>query len=165
VQESVLKSSIAALMIIACQQIILAQETVKAGGLGNLERVAVFAVQQEVGANKLKTRSDLCIGFGDGLGIDEKAVMSKLNRVGLRLHPVGWCNDHARGLRIAIISPIRETSPGTYELTLELSDLSPLRRGEHFATLVKRGTYVIRCDKGSEPELVSYQRTCCEKTS
>jgi hypothetical protein len=164
-RKSVLKSSIAALMIIACQQIVQAQETVKVGDLGNLERVVVLAVQQEVEANSLKTRSDLCIGFGHGLAVDEKAVMSKLKRVGLRLHPVGWCNGQARGLSIAIIAPIRETSPGTYEFTLELGDLSPLRKGEHFATLLKRGTYVIRCDKDSEPHVVSYRQTCCKKTS
>ena len=164
-RKSVLKSSISALMIIACQQIVQAQEAVKVGAPGNLERVVVFVVQQEIEASNLKTRSDLCIGFGHGLAVDEKAIMSNLKRIGLRLHPGGWCTGKMRGLSIALIAPIREASPGTYELVLELGDLSPLRKGEHFATLLKRGTYVIRCDKDSEPHVVSYRQSCCEKTS
>jgi hypothetical protein len=99
------------------------------------------------------------------LVVDEKGIAFKLKSVGLRLHPNSWCNRHLRGLSISVLSPVRETSEATYELTLELGDLSPVGRGEDFASLLKRGTYVIRCDKGSEPRIVSYRQTCCEKTS
>lgn len=144
---------------------VLAQSPSAARGLGNLERVVVFAVQREIESGNLKNRSDLCIGFGNGLGIDEKAVISELRRTGMRVHPNEWCTHSLRGLTIAIVAPIHETSPQTYALVLELGDLSPIRTGEHFATLMKRGTYVVRYAQGSEPQLISYRQTCCSKTS
>jgi hypothetical protein len=165
VNRSDLKSSILALMIVLGQQLAQAQNVVKVEDQGILDRVVVFAIQQEVEASSLKTRSDLCIGIGYGLMVNEKDVIFKLERIGLRLHPNSWCNQRLRGLSIAVIAPIRETSAATYELVLELGDLSPVGRGEHFATLLKRGTYVIHCDKGPEAQIISYRQTCCEKTN
>jgi hypothetical protein len=164
VRHAIIKVTAAVLLAIACQEMVLAQSS-SVQSSGNLTRVVAFAVQREVEAGSLKGRSDLCLGFGNGLAVDQKAVMSELKRAGLKLHQDEWCNHSLRGLNIAIIAPIRETSLQTYELVLELSDPSPIRTGEHFATLLKRGTYVVQYRQGAEPQLVSYQQTCCSKTS
>jgi hypothetical protein len=156
-------STIAVILVITCQKLALAKDNGPVNELGNLERVLAFAVQQEVQTSGVKNRKDLCVGFGHGLVADQEAVISELRRNGLKVHPNEWCNRGPRGLSIGIIAPVRETAPGMYELVLELADLS-IRQGEHFATLLRRGTYVIRCETGSEPRLVSYRETCCAKT-
>ena len=61
---------------------------------------------------------------------------------------------------MSLIPPVKESEPGTYELTIEVGDLRPIReRGEHFGTLVRRGTYTVKCRDGVEPELVRFQET------
>ena len=164
-QNAIPKMALVILLTIACQEMALAQSSSPMPSSGNVERVTVFAIQREVEAGNLKGRSDLCLGFGNGLAVDQKAVMSELKRGGVKLHPAEWCNHSLRGLNIAVIAPIRQTPLQTYELVLELSDPSPIRTGEHFATLLKRGTYVVQYRQGAEPQLVSYQQTCCSKTS
>ncbi len=161
---SIMKSAISAALVIACQQITPPKDTPATHGPSTVERVIVFAVQQESEASHLRSRKDLCIGFGHGLAVDEKAIISQLKHNGLKVHPNQWCNRGPRGLRIGIVAPINEVAPGMYELVIELGDLS-IRQGEHFATLLRRGTYVIRCDNGARPQLVSYRQTCCAKTS
>jgi hypothetical protein len=164
VRCSIVRIAAVVLPTIACQENVLAKSDAAVTGLGNSERALVFAVQHEVEAGGLETRKDLCVGFGHGLAVNEKAVMSELKRIGLRVHPGEWCSHSLRGLSIAIIAPIRETSPGTYEFAIELGDLSPIRAGEHFAELLKRGTYIIHREEGSDPQIVSYQEACCPKT-
>jgi hypothetical protein len=153
---------IVAILVITSQGVTFAKDNSSVKGLGQLERVIVFAVQQEVQASGLKNRKDVCLGFGNGLVADREAIISKLRSSGLRIHPNEWCNDGPRGLSVGIIAPVRETIPGLYELVLELGNLA-IRPGEHFATLLRSGTYVIRCETGSEPRLVSYRETCCAK--
>lgn len=158
-QRSVTKSIVIALIIAASQRIALANGTT---AVSSLEQAVVSAVQQEAKGTDLKSGGDLCIGFGHGLTLDEKAVLSKLKRSGLRVHPSAWCVQRGRGLSIAVLAPINETSSGTFELTIQVGDPS-IQPGEHFATLLKRGTYVVRSEKGSEPQIVSYRQTCCPK--
>lgn len=161
---SILKSFSSVLLIFAFQQIASAKEATAIHTLSTLERVVVFAVQQAVKAGNLQSKRGLCIGIGQGLGVDDKAIISELKRSRLRVHENDWCNPGPRGVMIAIVAPIIETSTGTYELILQVDDLT-IQPGEHFATLVKRGTYVIRCEGKSEPQLISYRESCCSKTN
>lgn len=151
------------LMILICQQIVHTQNVVKVAEQDNLDRAVVFAVQQEVNSGDLRNRSDLCLGLGYGLAVDEKAVMLRLKRSGLKLHLASWCNDRLLGLMVTIVAPIKQTSTGDYILELPVGDLSPISKGEHFATLLRRGIYVVHCEKGSDPQLVSYRKVCCEE--
>lgn len=157
-RKSVLKSSIAAVMIIACQQFALA------AGSSNLERAVIFAVQREAKAGDLASGKDVCVGFGHGLAVREKPVLSSLKREGIKAHTNNWCTQQGHGLSIAVLAPVKESSPGMFEVTVQVGDPS-IKPGQHFGTLLKKGTYVIRCDGNSEPQLVSYQQTCCSKTS
>lgn len=132
---------------------------------GNLERAVAFVVLREAQVNHLENRTDLCLAFGSGATVDEAQVISELRRRGVRLHPTDWCNHGPRGFRISVIPPIKESTPGVYEFTVELSDLSQILRGEHFATLLRQGDYRIESAKGLEPKLISYKQTCCPKTN
>jgi len=161
----ILRASLIVLMVVVGQQITQAQSVVKIEDRDSLNRVVAYVVQQEITAGDLMARSDLCIGIGYGLMIKEKDIVFELKKIGMKLHSSSWCNRNMRGLIIVVVAPIRETSPAIYELDLELGDLSPVKKGEDFGTLLKQGTYVIRCDKGSEPKIVSYRRTCCDKTN
>jgi hypothetical protein len=158
VRNLILASGLAALMIIACQQFALA------AGSSNLERAVIFAVQQEAKAGDLTSGKDVCVGFGHGLALHEKTVLSSLKRGGVKAHTSGWCTQQGRGLSIAVLAPVKESAPGTFEVTVQVGDPS-VKPEEHFGTLLKRGTYVIRSDGSSEPQLVSYQQTCCSKAS
>ena len=65
-------------------------------------------------------------------------------------------------MTIGIVAPIKTSANDTYELEVELGDLQPIRQeGAHFATLLRKGIYVVKCRKGARPELVSYSQTCC----
>lgn|GEM_PF-6109720 len=100
----------------------------------------------------------MCVGFGNGLKVDERAILSELNLDKRKVHPNEWCNRGPHGLVIDIISPVTESEPGAYDLIVEVGDNRPiLQRGEHFGTLLRRGTYTIKCREGAEPELVRYQ--------
>lgn len=155
----VIRSIACMLMILAYQQLAVPDQK-----LSVVERVIEFSVQQEIKASNLAAHRDLCVGFGYGLIVDEGAIISSLKRKGTHIHENDWCNQGPRGIAIDILSPIHETSPGTYEVNVQIADLS-LRPGEHFATLLKRGTYVVRCVESSEPQIVSYRQTCCVKAS
>lgn len=155
-----MKPIIAAVLVVSCCEMLPAKATATPKEAGRVERVVAFAVGLEAQAGHLEGRRDLCIGFGHGLAVDEKAIVLRLRRNGLKMHRSEWCDRGRRGLRIGVGAPISETSEGTYELVLEASDLS-IHEGEHFATLLSRGTYVVRCQNASEPTLVSYRRTCC----
>jgi hypothetical protein len=131
-----------------------------------LDNAIVLAVQLEAYANHLESRRDVCVGFGDGLEVNQREIMSKLLHAGLKLQPNEWCNRGPRGLKISIIAPIVETAPGKYVLVLELGDLRPIRQsGEHFGTLLRRGEYSVTVREGSEVDLESYRKTCCSDPS
>jgi hypothetical protein len=86
VQRSVTKSIVIALIMASSQQIANGTTAVS-----SLEQAVVSAVQREAKGTDLKSGEDLCIGFGHGLTLDEKAVLSKLKHSGLRVHPSAWC--------------------------------------------------------------------------
>lgn len=156
-RKLILASTLAALTIITCQRFALA------AGSSNLERAVIFALQQEAKAGDLTSGKDVCVGFGHGLALHKKRVLSSLKRGGIKAHTSDWCTQEGHGLSIAVLAPVKESSPGTFEVTIQVGDPS-VKPKEHFGTLLKKGTYVIRCDGGSEPQLVSYQQMCCSKT-
>jgi len=158
VRNLIVASSLAALMIIACQQF------AQAAGSSNLESAIIFAVQQEAKAGDLTSGKDVCVAFGQGLALHEKTVLSSLKRGGIKAHTSDWCTQQGHGLSIAVLAPVKESSPGTFEVTVQVGDPS-VKPEEHFGTLLKKGTYIIRSDGKSEPQLVSYQQTCCSKRS
>ena len=131
--------------------------------LGIIEWAIVYAIQHEMQVGNIRKEQDFCVAFGNGLTLNEKGIISELRRKGLRAHEASWCNRGPRGLDVSILAPIKETAAGTYEFLLQLGDLSVIQQGEHFGTLLKRCKYAIHSVKGSDPELVSYEQTCCEK--
>jgi hypothetical protein len=151
----------AALLVIAGSQLIQAKSD--ANLPSELERVAIFAIQQEVSTSDLQSAKDICIGIGHGQAVREKIILSNLAGESPAPHPIAWCTTGNRGVSIDVLAPINESSPGQFEVTIEVGD-EAIKEGEHFATLLKRGTYVIRYQKGSEPQLVTYRQTCCSKT-
>jgi hypothetical protein len=165
VRNRSLKSSLAALIIVGLSNIVPAEDSSNLKGLTKLEKAVVLAVQLESTVSDLARRNDVCVALGSGLEASEEKIVSNLKHKGLKLHENRWCNNGQRGVRVAAISPVKETSPGTYEIVLQTDDLWPLQRGEHFATLLKRGTYVVHCEEGSGPQLISYQQSCCSKAS
>lgn len=160
-----MKSIIILVLFTVCPQIVSAQESPATHQLNNVDRAIIFTVQQEIHANHLENSSDVCLGFGHGLKVDEKEIVSELHQVGLKIHFNEWCNRGPRGLVISINAPVRKSAQGTYELIAELGDLRLIRQeGAHFARLLRNGTYTVKCEKGSQPELVSYSQTCCPGT-
>jgi hypothetical protein len=147
----------AAIVALLLVDAVAANEPSNAKPLNALERVIVFAVEQETKANHLDTRRDLCVGFGNGLGADEKQILRELKRNGLKIHRGDWCNRRARGFVVSVATPVTQSSAARYELTIALVDLSPLQRGEDLALLLHRGTYVVQCDESSEPQLITYR--------
>src|ERR1700732_3694053 len=94
---------VAALMIFVCQQVGGAQKNSNSGQSKNLDRVVAFVVQLEIHANRLENRTDVCLGFGNGLEVDEKVVLSELKQDRLKIRSVEWCNQRVRGLTVSII--------------------------------------------------------------
>jgi hypothetical protein len=157
-----MRLTIVCLMAIGCQQILLAPRAPAPNGLATADRAIIFAVEREIRASHLEARTDVCVGFGQGMNINEKEVISELRRKGLKIHANEWCNRGPRGFTIAINAPITEPVPDTYNFVVELGDMRPIRQeGAHFATLLRRGTYTVKCEKGAPPRLVSYSKTCC----
>lgn len=154
-----MRTILVAFLIIACQEVTPAKESTPTSKLSNLDRAIVLAVSLEALASRLENGADVCVGFGHGLAVDEKGILSELRRGGLKVHPNDWCNQGPRGQVISIIGPTTESAPGTYELVVEVGDLRPIHQGgEHFATLLRKGTYSVQCKDASEPELVRYQK-------
>jgi hypothetical protein len=146
----------------ACLHIAHAENARNAKPLEEVEQVMLFAIKREAITGAFRQRKDVCVGFGSTLAHSEKRIISELRREGLQFHENDWCNRGPRGLKISIIAPVVEATPGIYEVTVELGDLNPIReRGEHFATLLRKGKYTIRQPNSSKLELVSYQQDCC----
>jgi hypothetical protein len=156
----IVKLAIGGLLIVGAFQFAYAKTPALADELRTTDRAVVFAIQREAQAIHIDGRKDICIAFGHGLDIHEKAVVAELENRNLKIHHENWCSRGPRGLNIAVVAPIRETSPGTYEFVVEVGDLS-MPEGAHFATLLRRGTYMVHCEGSSEPQLVSYRQTCC----
>lgn len=153
-----IKSIIIAFVILTCQPFASAKENAPAGRMSTLDRAIAFAVYVEAHANRLENRTDVCIAFGHGLAVDKQGILSELRSRKLKMHTSDWCNQGPRGLLISIIGPTIESASGTYDLVVQVGDLRPLQQGsEHFATLLRKGTYSVKCKGGSEPELVRYQ--------
>jgi hypothetical protein len=146
------------LVMFACQPVIGAQENSKSNQLTDLGRAIAFAVQLEIHANRLENRSDVCVGFSNKLEVSAKAILAELKHEKLKVHSDEWCNQGPRGLSVSVVSPVREPEPGTYEIRVELGDDWPIsKRGAHFGTLLRNGTYTVNCREGLEPKLVRYQ--------
>lgn len=122
--------------------------------LTNRDRAVVFAVRNELKAARIKNRSDVCLGFGDGTLVHDALIFTELRHA---LHPMEWCDHGPAGFDIAVLSPIKESAPDTFELEVQTSDLRPiLGQGAHFGTLLRRGVYTIRCGNGEVPKLLHY---------
>jgi hypothetical protein len=154
-------SSLAAVLIINSGLILQAKS--QAEPPSDLERVAIFAIQQEVNGSDIKSEKDICIALGHGLPVRDKTILSNLAGKSPRPHPAAWCTTRNRGVYIYVLAPINESSPGQFEVAVEVGDAA-IKEGSHFATLLRRGTYVIRYQKGFEPKLETYRQTCCPET-
>ncbi len=130
--------------------------------LSTLDRVIIFAIQQEIRASNLSQRRDLCVGFGYGLEVNEKAIISNLVGKGTLVHENDWC--HGRGISVSVLSPVKRISLSDYQLEVQVGDLT-MPSGAHFAKLLKQGTFVVHCPEDGEPRLLSYHETCCAKTN
>ncbi len=123
----------------------------------DLQRAITFAVRQELQAEPTKDRSDVCLAFGRGLEVDAKAIRAALVSEGIKLHPASWCNKGPRGVRVGVIAPVVQKPTRVYAVVLEIVDLSPIAKGEHFGTLLKRGVYVVSLDEDAGPKLLEYR--------
>jgi hypothetical protein len=149
-------------LFVVCGQFAQAQETLAAGGSADLIEVTAFVVRLEAKTSQLMARKDLCLSFDTRLEIRERDVVSKLREGGLAVHPHEWCNHGPRGFRFSVGAPIKRAVDGVYEVVVDVGDLT-IRPGEHFATTLREGTYRVKLEKGSQPEMISYQKTCCPR--
>jgi hypothetical protein len=156
------KPLIALFAILGCQWVMAARQNLPAKRLADADIAIVLVVEQEVRVSHLEKRRDVCIGFGHGLVVDQDGILSELNSRGMKLRPNEWCNEGPRGSVVAIISPIGEPGPDTYELTVELGDLRGIKqKGDHFGTLLRRGIYTVQIDDRGKLKVIAYRKTCC----
>jgi len=133
-------------------------QTTPASHMSNLDRAIAFAVYREDLTNKFETRKDVCVVFSTLLNVNQKGVLADLKERKLLVHPYTWCNKGPTGLTISVLAPVKESTPGIFEITIEVGDDRPiLEKGEHFGTLLRRGIYTIECKDDSEPVLVQYK--------
>jgi hypothetical protein len=125
------------------------------------KQALIRAIKEEVKTNNLSRRRDVCLGIASAIGIDERELISATKPDGIYLHPRSWCNTHLRGIEVEVLSPIKASSDGSFEITIQLGDLQPLHEGSDFANLMHRGTYRIEIEDGGRAKLTGYQRTCC----
>jgi hypothetical protein len=157
-----MRDSVLVILAILLPQSILAGEVSTTKRLGEADRVVSFAIEQEIHANRLEERRDICVAFGQGLNLNETGIIAELNHRRLRVHPNPWCSQVPRGLVLSIIRPVEKTGPSVYEFGVQLSDLQPIKQeGEHFGTLLRRGTYTVQFSETKGPDLVAYRKTCC----
>lgn len=159
-----MKSTIGATVVFLLLPVLSVNGKTGVGEVRNLERVVAWAVQQEIQTGHLEKRDDVCVGFGSKEGVDTKTVISELRRKNYKIHTSNWCSSGPRGMTINLVGPIKESSPDAYEFVIEVGDSTGIQRGEHFATLLRRGTYVIECRDGAEPKLIEYRQACCPET-
>ena len=156
----IVKAIILGLVVLALQGIETAAQNPNGGKSGDLDQAVAYAIDLEVHASHLENRADVCIGLGHGLALDEQKILTELRAYKVKIRSGQWCNDGPRGIVIAIVPPTEESAPSTFDITIQVGDLRPIREsGEHFATMVRRGTYIVKFGVDSGPELISYQRT------
>jgi hypothetical protein len=131
------------------------------------ERAAVFVIREEATDYALEAREDVCVELGTESKLREKAVLATLHEEGFKFHDGTWCNRGPRGVTVSIeATRAQELAAGAYEYISSISDLDPIRlHGDHFATLLRKSKYIIKCDQNSEPVVDSYHMLCCEKSS
>jgi hypothetical protein len=135
-------------LLLVWRQNVRGQETVTLGGNADLIEITAYAIRHEADASQLKGRKDLCVAIDTRLSLHEKDLVSKLKTSGLAVHTQEWCNRGPRGFNFFIAAPIKRTSDGAYDVKVEVGDLT-IKPGEHFATMLKQGTYRVRFEKGS----------------
>jgi hypothetical protein len=150
-------------LALICQQLAQGQETGAARSNGDLVKIAAFAVRHEIEVSQLRTRNDVCVAIDTRLDVDEKDLVSELKANGLLVHQHEWCNRGPRGFRLFVHAPIKRDTDSEYHVEIEVGDLT-IKPGEHFATMLKQGTYHVRFEKGAQPEMISYEKTCCPRT-
>jgi hypothetical protein len=135
--------------------------------LGQRDRAAIFVIREETDDFALEAREDVCVEFAENSNLNGPAILTALHDKGLKFHDESWCNARPRGVMISIDAKAGvESSPSKYEFVSQVDDSDPIRLyGNHFATLLRKSKYVVLCENGSAPVLVSYQRLCCEKES
>ena len=132
--------------------------------LTNQERAIVYVISDEATDYALEARGDVCVSFATDLPIRESKILVALRDKRLNFHSAAWCNRGPRGVEISITMPNKQTLSGTFEIVSGINDSDPIRLyGDHFATLLRSGTYVIKCNDDSDPVLEAYHLICCEK--
>jgi len=131
------------------------------------ERAALFVIQEEATDYALEARTDVCVQFDTRSKLRGSAVLDALQEKSFKFHDGSWCNHVPRGVTIFIETPQGTRSPsGPYEFVASIGDSDPIRLyGEHFATLLRKSKYVIKCESGSGPVVDSYEMLCCKKGS
>src|ERR1035438_3982454 len=99
---TIIKSILILLLVIVSWTSVLAKESPRVGSMSNLDRAIAFAVELEAHASRIENRTDVCVGFGDGLIADEKGILAELKRRNLKMHSNDWCNHGPRGLVISV---------------------------------------------------------------
>lgn len=134
--------------------------------LSEPERGAVYVIQEEAREFALETRKDVCVEFRTDAEMRGRSVLAALHEQGFAFHDGSWCNHGPRGVSIFIESNNKQTSTSVHEFVASVGDNDPIRvYGDHFATLLRKSKYVVRCDAGSEPVLIAYELLCCDKNA
>lgn len=155
-------SWLTALLIIAPVHAMAQVSNSKDDNQNEKSHAIAFAISQEVYANGLESKGDVCLGFGHDLGANENSISFILRNRGLKLRSSEWCNHGPRGWVVAVIAPVRNPRGHVYEIVIELGDLAGIKaQGEHFGTLVRRGTYTVQIDESIKAELLAYRKSCC----
>ena len=158
---SLATNAVIGILVAGCYALVAAQEPLPVASGKTLEWAIVVAVREEVRANHLEKRKDICLALDNRSAVDERAVLAELKRLHLVLRPDDWCSQGPRGLTIALISPAREPNPGTYELDMQIVDSSPIARGEDLAELIRKGTYTVRSSSAPRSQAITYKQSCC----
>jgi hypothetical protein len=130
-----------------------------------MDRAVAFALRSQIYADRLTERKDVCLSFADRRGLNVNAILATVRRNAPNVHDIAWCANGPRGVRVATEGDVNEISPGVFVMAAQTADLGPARAGESdFGSLVSRGTYTVKCEKGEAPVLVSFQKLCCDES-
>lgn len=125
-----------------------------------LDRAVGYALLLQIFDARLASRKDVCVGFGDDTGLNAKLILEEIRQDAPKVHDLRWCDvAPPGGFVVTSIGTAKEVSPGVYSITTQVGDNGGVREGDaHFGTLVSRGIYTVKCEKETEPALVSYQK-------
>jgi hypothetical protein len=127
--------------------------------VSELDRAVGYALLLQIFDARLASRKDVCVGFGVEAGLNAKLILEDIRQDAPKVHDLRWCDAGPRGFVVASIGTVKELSPGVYSITTQVGDDRGVGEGEaHFGTLVSRGIYTVKCEKGTAPALVSYQK-------